>query len=132
MFEAEGDQFRESIAADRQRRLDEFNDDRGVDGQPDVRVDARRARPLRPATLESGAIVAVNVNETDTVTPTNADAVIKLENNPTVKTLAGAEQSVDRLLHDVHRPDLLLRPGPGLERRRSVCSATPPTSSTRR
>ena len=25
MFEAEGDQLRESIAADRQRRLDEFN-----------------------------------------------------------------------------------------------------------
>ena len=49
--------------------------------------------PLALATLESGAIVAVNVNETDTVKPTNADAVIKLDDNPTVKTLAGAEQS---------------------------------------
>ena len=45
------------------------------------------------ATLESGAIVAVSVNEIDTVKPTNADAVIKLDTNPTVKTLAGAEQS---------------------------------------
>jgi hypothetical protein len=35
----------------------------------------------------------VNVNEVDTVKPTNADAVIKLDTNPTVKTLAGAEQS---------------------------------------
>ena len=33
------------------------------------------------------------MNEVDTVQPTNADAVIKVENNPTVKTLAGVDQS---------------------------------------
>ena len=35
----------------------------------------------------------MNIDEIDTVKPTNPDAVIKLENNPTVRTLSGAEQS---------------------------------------
>ena len=49
--------------------------------------------PFAIATLESGAIVAVSIAETDTVKPTNEDAVIKLDNNATVKTLSGADQS---------------------------------------
>ena len=48
------------------------------------------------ATLDSGAIVAVTVLENDTVTPTNDDAVIKVDGkpgNPVVKTLTGVSQS---------------------------------------
>ncbi|GAA1691773.1 hypothetical protein GCM10009808_05950 [Microbacterium sediminicola] len=92
LFESE-DQFRASVAADRQTRLDEFNETGAETGTLDFSATAGDAAPFAIATLESGAIVAVNVYETDTVTPTNEDAVIKLEGNDTVKTLAGADQS---------------------------------------
>ncbi len=93
LFETEGDHLRESIAGDRQRRLEEFNKTAATTGSLAFASTPGAQDPFALLTLESGAIVAVNVNETDTVTPTNADAVIKLENNPTVKTLAGADQS---------------------------------------
>ena len=92
-FEAEGDEFRTGIAADRQKRLDEFNATGASTGTLTFDSVPGENPPLALATLESGAIVAVNVNEVDTVRSTNADAVIKLDANPTVKTLAGAEQS---------------------------------------
>lgn len=92
-FEAEGDQFRVSVAADREKRLAEFNTTAASTGSLSFDSMAGAHPPLALATLESGAIVAVSVNEVDTVKPTNADAVIKLDTNPTVKTLAGAEQS---------------------------------------
>ncbi len=92
-FEAEGDQFRVSITADREKRLAEFNTTAASTGSLSFESVAGDHPPLALATLESGAIVAVSVNEIDTVKPTNADAVIKLDTNPTVKILAGAEQS---------------------------------------
>jgi hypothetical protein len=93
LFEAEGDQLRASIAADRARRLEEFNKTAASTGSLTFASSPGSHPPFALATVESGAIVAVNINETDTVKPTNADAVIKLENNATVKTLAGADQS---------------------------------------
>ncbi|GAA1965255.1 glycosyl transferase [Microbacterium deminutum] len=93
MFEAQGDHLRDSIASDRKKRLDEFNKTASNTGSLTFTSGPGAHDPFALATLESGAIVAVNVNETDTVKPTNSDAVIKLENNPTVKTLAGADQS---------------------------------------
>jgi hypothetical protein len=92
-FEAEGDQFRTSVAADREKRLADFNTTAASTGSLSFDTVAGEHPPLALATLESGAIVAVNVNEVDTVKPTNADAVIKLDTNPRVKTLAGVEQS---------------------------------------
>ena len=92
-FEAEGDQFRESIAADRDQRLADFNTTAASTGTLSFESMPGSHPPLALATLESGAIVAINMNEVDTVQPTNADAVIKVENNPTVKTLAGVDQS---------------------------------------
>ncbi len=93
MFEAEGDHLRESIAVDRQRRLEEFNKTGSKTGSLTFSSVPGAHEPFALATLESGAIVAVNVNEVDTAKPTKKEAVIKLPNNPTVKTLAGAEQS---------------------------------------
>jgi hypothetical protein len=92
-FEAEGDQFRTSVAADREKRLAAFNTTAASTGSLSFDSVPGAHPPLALATLESGAIVAVSLNEIDTVQPTNADAVIKLDTNPTVKTLAGAEQS---------------------------------------
>lgn len=93
MFEAEGDELRERIAVNRQERLDEFNKTASQTGSLTFSSAPGTFAPFALATVESGAIVAVNINETDTVKPTNADAVIKLDNNATVKALAGADQS---------------------------------------
>jgi hypothetical protein len=93
MFEAEGDELRERIAVDRQDRLDEFNTTASQTGSLTFSSKPGEFAPFALATVESGAIVAVNIDETDTVKPTNEDAVIKLENNATVKQLAGADQS---------------------------------------
>ncbi|WP_375384124.1 glycosyl transferase [uncultured Microbacterium sp.] len=92
-FAMEGDQFRTSVVADRQKRLDSFNQTAASTGSLTFESTAGAQAPMALATLESGAIVAVNVNEIDTVKPTNTDAVIKANNNATVKALAGAEQS---------------------------------------
>jgi hypothetical protein len=93
MFETDGDHLRESITADRQKRLAEFMKTAAKTGSLTFTSAPGANPPFALATLESGAIVAVNLNETDIVRPTNKDAVIKLQNNPTVKTLAGVAQS---------------------------------------
>jgi hypothetical protein len=93
LFEADGDQLRASIAADRQRRLEDFNKTAASTGSLEFTSAAGAQAPFALQTVESGAIVAVNINEIDTAKPTNADAVIKVADNRTVKTLAGAEQS---------------------------------------
>lgn len=93
MFEAEGDQLREQIAVDRKSRLEEFNKTASDTGSLAFASAPGTYGPFALAAVESGAIVAVNINESDTVKPTNEDAVIKLENNATVKALAGADQS---------------------------------------
>ncbi|QIG40498.1 glycosyl transferase [Microbacterium sp. 4R-513] len=93
MFDEAGDQFRAGVLADRQKRLDEFNATGAQTGSLTFESAAGTDAPLALATLESGAIVAVSLTETDTVKPTNADAVIKVGDNPTVKTLAGVDQS---------------------------------------
>ncbi|GAA3626770.1 hypothetical protein GCM10022200_06430 [Microbacterium awajiense] len=93
MFEAEGDEFRASVEADRKRRLEEFNETGSKTGSLSFSSAAGAYDPVALATLESGAIVAVSMNEIDTVKPTNEDAVIKLSGNPTAKTLSGAEES---------------------------------------
>lgn len=93
MFEAEGDHLRESIASDRQRRLDEFNKTGSKTATMSFSASAGSHDPFALLTLESGAIVAVNLNETDVVKPKTKDAVIKLPNNPSVKALTGKDQS---------------------------------------
>lgn len=93
VFEEEGDQLRASIASDRARRLDEFNQTAASTGSLTFSSTEGTFAPYALATLESGAIVAVSVRESDEVRPTNEDAVIKLDNNATVQTLAGADQS---------------------------------------
>jgi len=93
LFDEQSDQFRGLVAADRQKRLDEFNATGASTGTLSFSSQAGGQDPLALATLESGAIVAVNVDEIDTVKPTNADAVIKLDSNPTVKALVDVDQS---------------------------------------
>ncbi|WP_341578838.1 glycosyl transferase [Microbacterium schleiferi] len=93
MFDEQSDLFRAGVIADRKERLDDFNQTGAETGSLTFSAAAGEFAPFAIATLESGAIVAVSIAETDTVKPTNEDAVIKLDNNATVKTLAGADQS---------------------------------------
>ena len=93
MFDEQSDLFRAGVVADRKERLDDFNETGAETGSLTFSAAAGEFPPFAIATLESGAIVAVSIAETDTVKPTNEDAVIKLDNNATVKTLSGADQS---------------------------------------
>lgn len=51
------------------------------------------APPVSLATLGSGAIVSVSLIDTETVTPTSADAVIRFGDNAQAKALTGVEES---------------------------------------
>lgn len=51
------------------------------------------AAPVSMTTLDSGAIVAVSLTDTETVTPTSADAVIRFGDNAQAKALTGATES---------------------------------------
>ncbi len=93
LFEEEGDQFRVKVAEDRRTRLDQFNQTGAETGSLTFSSAAGAYPAIGLATLESGAIVAVSLTETDTVKPTNSDAVIKLDGNPTVEALAGTSSS---------------------------------------
>ncbi|MDX2375553.1 glycosyl transferase [Microbacterium sp. LRZ72] len=95
MFAVDGDQFRVKVAEDRANRLEQFNETGAETGELTFSSSAGDYSPVALATLESGAIVAVSVTETDTVRPTNEDAVIRLEGNPTVEALAGTGSSPD-------------------------------------
>ncbi|MCC4907143.1 glycosyl transferase [Microbacterium sp. cx-59] len=93
LFDEQSDLFSESVAADRQKRLDAFNTTATNTGTLEFSSAAGANAPLALATLESGAIVAVTVTETDTVKPANEDVVIKFEGNPTVQALTGVAES---------------------------------------
>lgn len=113
LFEADGDQLRASVAADRQRRLDDFNKTAATTGKLEFTSAAGPQAPFAMQTVESGAIVAVNINEIDTVTPTNSDAVIKTDGNETVKALAGADQSATGFATTFTDQVFFYVPGPG-------------------
>ncbi|MEV8219615.1 glycosyl transferase [Microbacterium sp. NPDC077391] len=49
--------------------------------------------PLSLATLGSGAVVAVRVDDTETITPTSSDAVIRIGENQEASVLTGVKES---------------------------------------
>jgi len=49
--------------------------------------------PVALATLDSGAIVAVSLTDSETITPTSDDAVIRLTDNEPAKALTGVEEA---------------------------------------
>jgi len=51
------------------------------------------AEPISMTTLDSGAIVAVSLTDTETVTPTSADVVIRFGDNAQAKALTDATES---------------------------------------
>lgn len=113
LFEVEGDQLRTSIDADRQKRLEDFNKTAASTGKLEFSSAAGPQAPFALQTVESGAIVAVNINEIDTATPTVVEAVIKVADNPPVKTLAGADQSPTGFETTYSDQVFFYVPGPG-------------------
>lgn len=93
LFEAESDPFRAEVASNRAERLAAFNETGAQTGTFTFAAAAGTHTPVALATLESGAIVAVDIAENETVAPTTPDAVIKVDGNPLVSTLAGVTQS---------------------------------------
>ncbi|MDR6198234.1 hypothetical protein QE374_000143 [Microbacterium sp. SORGH_AS428] len=93
LFDEQTDLFAQNVAANRQERRDKFNETGASTGTIEFAAQAGSQAPLALATLESGAIVAVSVNEVDTVTPNSGDVVIKLTDNPTVQALTGVSES---------------------------------------
>lgn len=92
-FEQDTDTFRTQITKGRADRLAAFNKTGSKTGKLSFSSSAGDAAPTSLATIGSGAIVAVTVDERDTVIPTDADAVIKLDGNDVVKALTGVSQS---------------------------------------
>lgn len=96
LFDEETDSFRASVDENRASILEQFNKTGAKTGKMTFTASAGDDEPLAMSTVDSGAIVAVTVDENVTVTPTNDDAVIKVDGkpgNPVVKTLTGVTQS---------------------------------------
>jgi hypothetical protein len=92
-FDTANDLLLPAIEDNKSKRTDELNQTGQGTAEISFSASAGPADPIALATLDTGAIVAVNVYESDTAKPTNADAVIKLDNNPAVKALTGVDQS---------------------------------------
>lgn len=92
-FDTANDLLLPAIEENKRTRTDELNQTGQGTAEISFSAAAGPASPIALATLDTGAIVAVNVLESDTAKPTNADAVIKLDNNPAVKALTGVDQS---------------------------------------
>jgi len=93
MFDTANDLLLPAIEDNKRKRTDELNQTGQGTAEISFSASAGPAAPIALATLDTGAIVAVSVYESDTAKPTNADAVIKLDNNPAVKALTGVDQS---------------------------------------
>ncbi|CAN3702150.1 MULTISPECIES: hypothetical protein [unclassified Microbacterium] len=93
LFDTANDLLLTAIQDNKTKRTDELNQTGQGTAEISFAASAGPASPIALATLDTGAIVAVNVYESDTAKPTNADAVIKLDNNPAVKALTGVDQS---------------------------------------
>jgi hypothetical protein len=87
------DPLRSGIQTSRQQSVDELN--QTGEGTASLAFDATAGTqaPLALTTQDGGAIVAVDVLENETATPTDPDAVIRLGDSPTVRALTGIEQS---------------------------------------
>ncbi len=92
-FDTANDLLLPAIEDNKKKRTDELNQTGQGTAEISFTASAGPTAPIALATLDTGAIVAVNVYESDTAKPTNADAVIKLDNNPAVKALTGVDQS---------------------------------------
>ena len=93
IYDLSGDQFRGQLLAKRQENLDKFNQTAAGTGEMTFSSEAGAEAPVALATLDSGAIVAVTMNDIETPRATNPDAVIRLGENPVLTTLTGVTEA---------------------------------------
>lgn len=93
LFDIEGDGFLTAVAEKRKATIDAFNETGAETGRIEYAQGANDAPPTALATLDSGAIVSVGVDETETVRPTDDDAVIRFEDDAALALLTGEKES---------------------------------------
>ncbi|GGH39320.1 glycosyl transferase [Microbacterium album] len=89
LFDLSGDSFRVAAEQRRADTLAHFNETGQETGSIEFHQRPGPTEPVALATLGSGAIVAVTVDEIETVRPLEEDAVIKLDADPAISTLTG-------------------------------------------
>ncbi len=93
IYDLAGDQFRGQLLTKRQESLDAFNTTAAGTGEMTFASAPGTEAPVALATLDSGAIVAVTVNDTESPRSINADAVIRIGENPVLTTLTGVTEA---------------------------------------
>lgn len=83
-----------TIQASRQSVVDSLAEKKASEtSKAEFGMDPTTDVPVSMATLDSGAIVSVSVLDSETITPTSSDAVIKFGEDPVAKALTGVDQS---------------------------------------
>ena len=83
-----------TIQASRQSVVDGLAEKKAAEtSKAEFGMEPSADEPVSMATLDSGAIVSVSVLDSETITPTSADAVIKFGDDPVAKALTGVDQS---------------------------------------
>ncbi|MGF6821216.1 hypothetical protein M2317_000102 [Microbacterium sp. ZKA21] len=83
-----------TIQASRQSVVDSLAEKKAAEtSKAEFGMEPSADEPVSMATLDSGAIVSVSVLDSETITPTSADAVIKFGDDPVAKALTGVDQS---------------------------------------
>ena len=93
IYDLAGDQFRGQLLTKRQESLDAFNQTAAGTGEMTFASEPGTEPPVALATLDSGAIVAVTVNDTESPRSINTDAVIRIGENPVLATLTGVTEA---------------------------------------
>ncbi|WP_162893336.1 glycosyl transferase [Microbacterium halotolerans] len=93
LFDIENDGFLAEVTQKRKKTLSNFNETGKDTGTLSFGQKAGSSDPFALMTLHSGAIVGVSVVEEETVKPTDADAVIRFEDDPVLQAFTGEETS---------------------------------------
>lgn len=92
-FELTDDSYLKQVQDSRAKNLAAFNETGAETANLVFSSKSGDTPPVALATLDSGAIVAVTVNEFETATPKNEDVVIKFDANARSKALTGVSES---------------------------------------
>ncbi|WOF21563.1 glycosyl transferase [Microbacterium betulae] len=93
LFDTSNDGFLSAVAENRQATIDAFNETGAETGTIEYAQGPGDTAPVALATLDSGAIIAVGIEETVTVRPTDEDAVIRFGDSADLAFLTGETES---------------------------------------
>ncbi|WP_162621846.1 hypothetical protein [Microbacterium suaedae] len=97
LFDIESDPFLTALSEKRRTTRDTFNET--AEGTAEITFDERAGDTdaLALATFNSGAIVAVSMNDSETLKPTDEDGVIKIPEAPEIQHFVGEEETTTGL-----------------------------------